>query len=121
MAACVLWIAGEVGMHPTRIGRMALVAALMALAPSAFAQTTPTSVTLTWTAPDELGASAIAYDVLRSPRARVFGPGAAECLETDDGADTQALDAENPGPEEAFFYLVVAFGLGAAVTKLRPA
>jgi chitodextrinase len=58
-------------MYPTRIGWIVLVAALTTLASSAYAQTTPTSVQLTWTAPGDDGpvGTATQYDLRYSTAA----------------------------------------------------
>jgi chitodextrinase len=58
-------------MYPTRIGWIALVAALTLLASGAYAQTTPTSVQLTWTAPGDDGpvGTATQYDLRYSTAA----------------------------------------------------
>jgi chitodextrinase len=58
-------------MFPTRIGWIALVAALTTFASAAYAQTTPTSVQLTWTAPGDDGpvGTATQYDLRYSTAA----------------------------------------------------
>ena len=63
--------------------------------------------TLRWTDPGDLGGtgSALVYDTLRSDQANTFDP--ADCVETN-GSDTTSVDAIEPSPGTAFFYLVRA-------------
>jgi hypothetical protein len=63
------------------------------------------STTLTWSPPAGSAAAAMVYDVLRSAVAADFVLGAV-CLESGDGPDVSALDAESPAPGEVFYYLV---------------
>ncbi|MBP7147718.1 MAG: S8 family serine peptidase [Acidobacteria bacterium] len=64
--------------------------------------------TLSWTAPAAGGsAGSTVYDTLRSTSPGDF-VGPAVCVETNDGADTQATDTATPSAGQAFFYLVRA-------------
>ncbi len=65
------------------------------------------SETLTWTPPAEPGCVAVAYDTLRSQDAFDFTFGAV-CVETNDGADTTAVDTTAPAPGEVLYYLTRA-------------
>ena len=47
------------------------------------------------------------YDVVRSESPQDF-TGAGFCIESDDGADTVAVDADEPVPAGIFYYLVRA-------------
>ena len=59
---------------------------------------------LVWTEPAFRGGLFVQYDVLRSDSPFYFGWGSVACLETNDGADREALDASVPAP--IWFYLV---------------
>jgi hypothetical protein len=59
---------------------------------------------LTWTAPLDPGAAVVWYDVLRSDTPAGFAA-AGICVESDDGTDTSATDAEMPG-ETGLYFLV---------------
>jgi len=63
--------------------------------------------TVRWAAASYSGGSVPVYDVLRSGTASDFGIGTT-CLESDDGADTLALDVQQPAAGQLFFYLVRA-------------
>lgn len=62
---------------------------------------------LNWNTPQSPGSLALRYDTLRSPQAGNF-VSAASCVESDDGADREATDANNPPPGAVFFYLTRA-------------
>jgi hypothetical protein len=62
--------------------------------------------TITWEPPTNPGGNALVYDVIRSPDPSDFISDAT-CVETDDGADTQAIDVEVP-LSGGFYYLVRA-------------
>jgi hypothetical protein len=68
------------------------------------------TTTLGWTPPGDLGAISIAYDTLRSGAPDGFAD-AAVCIESNDAADTMAVDAELPAPGGVFHYLVRARNL----------
>lgn len=59
--------------------------------------------TLQWMAPAQPGGSVVLYDTLRSDAPTGFFAGS--CLETDDGSDLVAEDAETPTEGEVFYYL----------------
>ena len=61
---------------------------------------------ITWDPPLAPGGNALVYDVIRSSDPTDFVTNA-DCIETDDGADTQAIDPESP-PSGGYFYLVRA-------------
>jgi hypothetical protein len=82
--------------------------------------------TLVWNRPADMGGPVSPlYDVLRSDSPQDF-MGSGICVESDDGADTVASDADEPAPEAVFFYLVRAendcgagsLGVGAAGERL---
>ena len=62
---------------------------------------------VTWTAPGDLGGTAVRYDTIRStiPDDFVFS---AVCVESDDGADTMAIDSDMLPEGVAAYYLVRA-------------
>jgi len=62
---------------------------------------------LAWVAPLDLGGTGVVYDVMRTPAVHDF-VGPATCVESDDGADTTAVETQSPGPGGALFYLVRA-------------
>lgn len=68
------------------------------------------SSTLAWTAPTTGGtASSLRYDVIRSRVPSTFvDPALASCLETNDGPNTTAIDAQTPLRGRVFFYVVRA-------------
>jgi len=62
--------------------------------------------TLSWMPPIDPGAGAtVVYDTLSSTSALDFMD-AARCVESDDGADTEAVDTANPSPGAVYYYLV---------------
>lgn len=61
---------------------------------------------LQWQAPAAFGGVTVSYDVLRSDLPWYFGWGSVACLETNDAADRQAIDAAPPAP--IWYYLVRA-------------
>jgi hypothetical protein len=63
-------------------------------------------VLLTWSPPQDPGASALRYDTLRTPQASDF-LGAASCVETG-GLDTQTTDGTGLAPGTVRFYLARA-------------
>jgi hypothetical protein len=65
--------------------------------------------TLTWTAPQSIGGTAMAYDTIssRNPADFVNDP-SVTCVESDDGTDTTATDASIPPPGAVIYYLVRA-------------
>jgi len=67
----------------------------------------PSTAVLTWDPVPVLGAAAVAFDVLRSALAADF-TGAADCLESGDGADSSATDPLLPAPDGVWFYLIRA-------------
>ena len=79
----------------------------------------PGSMALSWEAPQSAGGGgALVYDTLRSVSADNF-VGAATCIETDDGADRAAVDADSPAAGGIWFYLVRAEnGCPAATSSL---
>jgi len=62
--------------------------------------------TFTWEAPASSGGTAIGYDVIRAAAAAGFN--SAVCVETNDSADVQAVDAAIPETGGVFYYLVRA-------------
>jgi hypothetical protein len=62
--------------------------------------------TLSWSAPQSPGGMAPVYDTIRSDWPDDFLAG--ECVESDDGADTQSFDADPLGTGAAYYYLVCA-------------
>ena len=74
-------------------------------------------LTLSWNVPSTPGGLSLVYDTLRSTDASDFVTGS-DCLEQDDGSDTEALDADAPVSGGVFYYLIRAenacpFGLGS--------
>lgn len=65
------------------------------------------TTTLSWTAPGNLGGTAVVYDTIRSTTPSDFVT-AATCVETNDGSDTSATDATTPATGQLFSYLVRA-------------
>lgn len=63
---------------------------------------------LDWQPPAIAGGSIVLFDVLRSGDRSDFGGGTTTCLESDDGSDYAAADADTPGSGETWFYLVRA-------------
>jgi hypothetical protein len=63
--------------------------------------------TLAWIPPAEPGATTLVYDVIRSGNPADF-LASASCVESDDGADSLAIDQSNPEVDRGFFYLVRA-------------
>jgi hypothetical protein len=63
--------------------------------------------TLGWAAPLLPGATTFVYDTLRSTTPTNF-TSSTTCVETNDGANTSAIDATTPGAGGKFFYLVRA-------------
>jgi len=63
--------------------------------------------TLTWSAPDDLGGLSVVYDTLSSTVPNDFVTGVV-CVESNDGADTQAVDAGTPPSGVTNYYLVRA-------------
>jgi len=66
----------------------------------------PDKTTIRWIQPLYFGANALVYDVIRSTN-RTFSTGMT-CVETNDGTDVQAVDAEVPPIGGEFYYLVRA-------------
>ncbi|UCH33674.1 MAG: hypothetical protein JSV65_14035, partial [Armatimonadota bacterium] len=64
-------------------------------------------MTLSWTAPVEPGATTVVYDTIRSAEPADFIT-SADCVESNDGADTMATDPEVPLTNSLFAYLVRA-------------
>ncbi|MDH3786118.1 MAG: MopE-related protein, partial [Acidobacteriota bacterium] len=60
--------------------------------------------TMQWSAPAMLGGTSVNYDVLRTDAADDFVT-LPVCVESDDGSDTQAVDANVPASGAVFFYL----------------
>jgi hypothetical protein len=63
---------------------------------------------LAWPEPAFKGGTAVQYDVLRSDSPWYFDWGSLVCLETNDAADREAIDASSPAPGATWFYLVRA-------------
>ena len=63
--------------------------------------------TVAWSAPGELGGASVVYDTLSSTSPSDFLT-AAFCLESNDGADTLAIDDITPPPGVTTHYLVRA-------------
>jgi hypothetical protein len=62
---------------------------------------------LSWSAPLAMGGTSVVYDVIRSNSPADFGGGGI-CVESNDGANTTAVDAATPLGGSVFFYLVRA-------------
>jgi hypothetical protein len=65
---------------------------------------TPTGTTLTWEAPEELGATFVEYDTLRSSSPADFD-GPAICLDSN-SSDTTSDDFDTPSSGSTFHYLI---------------
>ncbi len=66
-----------------------------------------TTDTITWDLPVYPGGNALVYDVIRSGDPADFVTNA-DCIESGDGSDTQAVDSDPLPPGEGFYYLVRA-------------
>ena len=63
--------------------------------------------TIDWTRPAFLGTDTITYDTLRSAQPSGF-VSSVQCVETNAGGDTLALDADVPAAGQVFYYLIRA-------------
>jgi hypothetical protein len=63
---------------------------------------------LTWSQPSSTGGLAVAYDTIRAAGSLDFTGAGATCIESDDGSDTAAVDADTPPAGNVFYYLVRA-------------